>query len=390
VKIFRLAKAFFLNDVREFNGFFWPFIFPLVLFFILSSVFSGFYEEDTSVNFKLAVVKEEELAGFGRIVAQVLEQIEPEPFKIVYFEDIEQAKNDLRSRKVDALLRIPKGLNLAMARTMLFSGEAVKLEIYTLANSAESETAGRVLESIFQAVDVEMTKQLLSRTGGQYVPVELELKPVKRGGTSENFRYQTYIFPAILLMSILSLAVFNLPLELIHNRESGANKKLYTTPIKALEYFFSLGLSILISMLLSSALIYAMGLGVYRVSELSLSLSFILKLFYSMLVCFSVGMMVASLCRRFSTAMVTVQISYQVMMFLGGFYFPILSIDMPWFIKSIAYVLPTTYLAENLRISLLHNVYSLSELSLWLVPIVWVVASILIFSLNFKKVMAYE
>ncbi|MCS7175383.1 ABC transporter permease [Pseudothermotoga sp.] len=389
MKIFKLAKAFFLNDVREFNGFFWPFVFPLILFFILSSVFSGFYN-DEGVSFKLGVFKEEEPAGFGKIVSQVLEQISPKPFQIVYFDDFEEAQRNLQLKKIDVVLKIPKGLNLALARSVLFAGEAVKLEVYTLVNSTESETAGRILQSIFQSVDVEMTKQILSRTGGKYTPVEFELKPIEKRGISREFKYTTYIFPAILLMSILSLAVFNLSLNLIYNREAGVNKKLYTTPIKALEYFFSLGLSIFVSMVLSCILIYMMGLGVYKVSTLSLSLSFIAKLLYSMLVCFSIGMMIVSFCKRFSTAMVVAQISYQIMMFLGGFYFPILSIDMPFFIKAIAYVLPTTYLVENLRVSLYHSVYDLSQLQLWLVPSVWFVASIVLFSLNFKKVMAYE
>ncbi|MEN3008144.1 ABC transporter permease [Pseudothermotoga sp.] len=389
MNIFKLAKAFFLNDVREFNGFFWPFVFPLILFFILSSVFSGFYN-DEGVSFKLGVFKEEEPAGFGKIVSQILEQISPKPFQIVYFDDFEEAQRNLQLRKIDVVLKIPKGLNLALARVVLFSGEAVKLEVYTLVNSTESETAGRILQSIFQSVDVEMSKQILSRTGGKYTPVEFELKPIEKRGTSREFKYTTYIFPAILLMSVLSLAVFNLSLNLIYNREAGVNKKLYTTPIKALEYFFSLGLSIFVSMVLSCIIIYMMGLGVYKVSTLSLSSSFIIKLLYSMLVCFSIGMMIVSFCKRFSTAMVVAQISYQIMMFLGGFYFPILSIDMPFFIKAIAYVLPTTYLVENLRVSLHHSVYDLSQLQLWLVPSLWFVASIVLFSLNFKKVMAYE
>ncbi len=40
MRILKLSKALFLNDVREFSGFFWPFVFPTdFVFSLLVSVF---------------------------------------------------------------------------------------------------------------------------------------------------------------------------------------------------------------------------------------------------------------------------------------------------------------------------------------------------------------
>ncbi|MFN4190480.1 MAG: ABC transporter permease, partial [Pseudothermotoga sp.] len=88
MRIFKMAKAFFLNDIREFTGFFWPFIFPLILFFILVSVFSGTSSVDSPVVFKLGIVKEEDFAGFGKIIEQIMEKIQPEPFQVTVFESL--------------------------------------------------------------------------------------------------------------------------------------------------------------------------------------------------------------------------------------------------------------------------------------------------------------
>lgn len=390
MRILKLSKALFLNDVREFSGFFWPFVFPLILFFILVSVFSGMSSTDGGIVFRLGIVKEENLAGFGTILEQVIEQIQPEPFQVVAFDSLEEAQKNLQLKKIDLVLRIPKGLSMAMARVILFAGQPTKIELYTLANSYESQLAGKILQSILQQVDLEMAKQVISRTGGEYKEVEFVAKPIERKKASNEFHYATYVFPAVLLMSIMSLAFFNLPLGLINNREEGVNRRLYTTPTNALDYLSSMGLSLLVSMVISCALIYLMGLTLYKVNNLCLSVGFILRLLYSIAVCFSVGIVIVSFCRRFSTALVVTQIAYQILMFLGGFYFPVLNFNMPWPIKVVARILPTTYLVENLRVSLGLRVYSFSEFELWLIPGIWILASILAFSFNFKRVMGYE
>ncbi|MEJ5229392.1 MAG: ABC transporter permease [Pseudothermotoga sp.] len=389
MKVIKLAKALLLNDIREFNGFFWPFVFPLILFFILTSVFSGAYS-DGGVTFKLGIVKEVELSGFGKILDQVFSSISPDPFQITYFQDLEEARKDLQRKKVDLILRIPKDFNMTLARVMLFSQGVANLEFYTLANSMESEMAKRILQSILGSIDLEISKQKIARSGGNYAQVDFQLTAVQKQVQNEKFHYPTYIFPAVILMSVLSLGFFNLPLGLVFNRESGINKRLYCTPVRSFEYLSSFGLSIFFTMMLSSVLIYTMGLAVYKVSNLVLSAGFILKLLFSMVVSFSIGIMVVSVCRRSSTAIVVVQILYQLMMFMGGFYFPVLNFNMPLFIRAIAYVLPTTYLAENLRYSLHQGVYSFSQFQLWLVPLVWVAVSIVLFAFSFKKVMGYE
>ncbi|HEY8542660.1 MAG TPA: ABC transporter permease [Pseudothermotoga sp.] len=390
MRIFKLSKAFFLNDIREFSGFFWPFIFPLILFFILVSVFSGTSSNDGGITFRLGIVKEEDFAGFGKILEQVIEKIQPEPFQITVFEDLDEAQKNLQLKKIDLVLRIPKGLNISMARVMLFSGNPAKIELYTLANSYESQIASKILQSILQQVDLEMSKQAILRSGGEYKVVDFTVKPIEGQTHSNRFHYPTYVFPAILLMSIMSGALFSLPLGLIYNREQAINKRLYTTPTNSFDYLLSLGMSLFASMALSCVLIYVMGLTVYKISALCLSIEFILKLLYSIAVCFSLGIVVVSFCRKFTTALVITQIAYQILMFLGGFYFPVLNFNMPQLIKIVARILPTTYLVENLRYSLGIHLYSFSQMELWFIPGLWIIGSIAAFSLNFKRVMGYE
>lgn len=388
MRILKLSKFLFFNEIREFNGFFWPIIFPGILFFILVSIFSGVSTESYSTTFNLAIVEEEQLAGFGKILERVLDQIRPDPFQMAYFQSFEEAEKALKSKKVDLILRIPEGFNVKLMRAVLFSDAPAKIDLYTLSNYYESSTAAQILSMIFQQVDLSISRQMKNQSA-EYVSVEAKTVAVEKE-TENEFHYATYIFPGILLMSVLSIAVFNLPLTLIYNRYEGINKKLHTTPVGVLDYFTSLSLSLVSMMIISCVVVYSMGIFIYGVSHNCLSGEFLVKLFYAMIVCSGLGIMIASFCKKISTAMVISQISYQILMFLGSFYFPVLNYNMPEFLKVIARMLPTTYLVEDLRVSLGYNFYSFSAFDLWVLPGIWFAISMLIFMVNFKKVMGYE
>jgi len=79
---------------------------------------------------------------------------------------------------------------------------------------------------------------------------------------------------------------------------------------------------------------------------------------------------------------------YQIMMFMGGFFFPVFG--LPWGIRWLVYALPSTYLVELLRRGMGIQSAPIGMIWLIVVPLAWMLVSATVFSLNFRKVMGYE
>lgn len=382
----KLLRGIFLDTVREFDGIFWPLVFPLILFFILVSVF-GNMGSSNSIHFTLGLYQPKELAGFGKILESVLEQIEPEPFRIVEYETFSEALRALLSNKVDLLLEIPEDFSMNLTGAILTGGRtSASLRIHRLAGKMESETANRVLGTILNSLNVEIFKRT---QGTDFVDVETEVRTVNRPNV-QNFHYPTYLFPGILLMAIMSIGFFNFPLWLVFSRTLGLNKRLFATSLTPVKCLLSLVLANFIMMSISSSLVYAFGSLVYRVSPSIFCWKFVVALFFSMVISLSIGLLLVSIFPKPSSALVSSQVLYQVMMFVGGLYFPVLTYNVPNFLKYLALVLPSTHLAELMRNALGHAVYSLPNWQMWLVPTAWLIASVLLFVTRFKWVMGYE
>lgn len=155
------------------------------------------------------------------------------------------------------------------------------------------------------------------------------------------------------------------------------------------QYFFANFIKIILTMLTSMVLIYLMAIFVYSVDfRMIINGPFIVSVLLSMIVMLGFGMMISSLVKKLSTMIALAQISLQVLMFLGGLYFPVFDVPIP--LKWIVYGIPTTYLVELMRRNLGLNVAPVSQATLYIVPMIWFVASVFIFAVNFKKVMGYE
>jgi len=189
-------------------------------------------------------------------------------------------------------------------------------------------------------------------------------------------------------MLILAVALFNTPLSLVFFRTNGTNKKLYTTPIRPLEYFASMFTNWLITMVLGFILLLVFASLFYEVGPKIMSMNYFLSVLFSMIVLLAFGMMVSSFATKLSTATVFGQVSMQVLMFLGGLYFPVFT--LPWGVRWFVYVLPTTYLVELQRRFIGQSVSPMPFYVLIVVPLVWLVFSATVFAANFKKVMGYE
>lgn len=386
-KMLRFARSLFLNDMREFEAMFWSIIFPLILYFILTAVFGGMGTSDLS--FKMGLVKDEELKGMGTILEQVIDGISGEdgPFVKEEYDSLENALEDLRTQKLHILIHIPEGTTAKLTSALMFAnlkiGEA-ELDVHYISGKQDSETAASIMEQIIGQVNLEIA----SRQNPDFKSFEIA-NDVLTVSEQNEFNYSLYLFPGILLMMILSVSLFNGPIGLVINKESGINKKLYSTPLNPYQYFFANFIKIILTMLTSMVLIYLMAIFVYSVDfRMIINGPFIVSVLLSMIVMLGFGMMISSLVKKLSTMIALAQISLQVLMFLGGLYFPVFDVPIP--LKWIVYGIPTTYLVELMRRNLGLNVAPVSQATLYIVPMIWFVASVFIFAVNFKKVMGYE
>jgi len=382
----KFTSGLFKNEIREFQVMFWSFIFPLILYFILTSVFGGMASGNSQgISFNLGIVKEENLTGFGRVLDEVLGSISSHggPFVQREYGNLDEALEDLKNGKQDIVLVIPKGTNAKMTGSLMLQVGDVPLRMHYISGKESSSIAANILGEIMNEVNLEIKK----RQEENYIDIA-STNNVVSAKQEKGFDYNEYIFPGVALMMILSVSLFNSPIGLIQYRVSGTNKKLYTTPLKPLEYFSAHFVKLVFTMLMSLVLLYIIALTVYRVQGTIFDPRFILSLLYSMLASVSFGLMVASFAKKLSTATVVGQSLYQVMMFMGGLYFPVF--DLPWGLRWIVYLLPTTYLVELSRRFMGYTIAPISMTWLIVVPLIWMIFSVSVFALNFRKVMGYE
>jgi ABC-2 type transport system permease protein len=383
MRFLKFSFRFFFNEIREFEVLFWSIVFPLVLYFFLSAILGRHIDDSESGAFSLGVVREEVLQ-VKTPVDQALEQlsVKVKLFDLVPFDSREKAERELKNNKVDIVLVIPKGTAQAAARAFTPSGTGIPLEVLKIGGRESSKVAANVLAAAFDRANLEIGKAMDPR----YISVTGETKPV--GGTRRKVDYEDYIFPSIALMMMLSVGLFNSPLSLIFCRTTGINRKLYSTPLRSGEYFGAHMVKLVLTMLVALMLLYVMAYFVYHVRDGIFSLAFLGSMLLGMVVLVSFGLMLASFATKESTAIALGQTFNQVMMFLGGFYFPVFG--LPWGLRWLVYALPTSWLVELGRRSM--GIATTDQpLGLLIgVPCAWLVVSLVVFSLNFRKVMGYE
>jgi ABC-2 type transport system permease protein len=229
--------------------------------------------------------------------------------------------------------------------------------------------------------------EIEKRQNNDFQDYATDLDPVSSEG--QTFSYDVYYLLSVLLMSYIIVSVFNMPMGLLEAKEKGTNKKIFSTPISPLFYFSTYLLKTALVGVLSTAVVYLYAGFISGINDPRLySPQFIGVLLFSLVVMLSVGMMMSVLVKKFTTLIGVSQIVNYLFMFLGGLWFPVIS--FPWAIRWIIYVLPTTYLIEMMRRLIGLTTLQMDFSGLFLVPLIWLVASIVIFFIKFKRVMGYE
>lgn len=376
MKVFALTKSMILDNFRQFEIVFWSIVFPAIFFLFFNALFGEIQNENVSMKLKVGIYYEENLTGVaGQIFEDTFKGISDA--NVIRFLDLkskEEGINLIKEKKIDSFIVFPKNfntLNLGMVFNLV---EVPPIELYYYPGSDSI-----LSKNIFKSIVDEMNIRILNK--GREFKINSSEKAIN---LKKSLKYKDFLFPGILMMSILTISIFNMPIGIITDVENGIIKKLNTTPIKSYHYFFAFGMSNFLVLILSIVLFYFEAYFLKVTNEIY-SIRFILFLIYSSITALSFGLLFSSFFKKISTISVVSNIVYQMTIFLSGLYFSVKT--TPWFIRWYVYFNPATYLVDGMR-NLLEG-KTVGGIN-YLIPAIWFVIGLVIFSINYKRMMKYE
>ncbi|PLV59114.1 ABC transporter permease [Thermotoga sp. KOL6] len=358
----RLIVSILKNDYFRNKGtLFWNFIFPIVLYLILVSIFGGM---PSSMNLRIGIV------GDSKILKSVFDNL-PSGIKVIEIEEPEKA---LKYGRVDACIIIPENFDSLFSQALFLSKTKVRVPVrITVAYAAERQESialANIISSILESLDLQIRK---------LKEVKVEYKKKER----ENINYSHFVFPAILLVGIMSVGLFTVPYQLVLYKEQGILKRLLASPLSKYGYLVVLIVCGLFAMTMTSTGIMVLARVVYGVSRLSLN--FFGGVLFSFLTFLSISFLMVSLFKSFSALGAASQVFNQIFMFMGGFYFDVSNV--PWPLKAFVLGNPATYLVDYLRGNLGYKMIYSNHL---LVPVIWIAVSLILFLFRWRQVMVVE
>ncbi len=373
-RTFIIFKALTLASLKSPSSIFWMMIFPVVLLLILASIFSNIQK---SITVRVAVVNESSTfkntnLDFSSYMIKALMNIS-HPYngkkpvlslKLGNNErDFESFLSDLKTEKLDAVVLIPKNFNAHVFSRLsnLPLNFYPQVKIYTRSNSQSSDIAFSILSSVISSLN----KVFWKRGGKKFLSTRIEY--VGKGGNT--FSYIDFLTAGIIVMAFMTVSLFGVTDDLLVQREKKVLKRFFVSPITKSQYIVGMSLSNISLEIVQLLLLLVAGkmLGAnLRIDIFSISFAL-----YALIVSMPLGFFVASISKSANSGNALANVFNFLFMFLGGLFFPISNV--PYFIKVIAYSIPTTYLANGLRSSMGVSYSATSTYLNVLVPLIWAI-----------------
>jgi ABC-2 type transport system permease protein len=322
-----LTVANLKSLTRDRAALFWTFFFPIMFVLLFGVLFSGSGDSKVSVGW---VDQDGTAASAG--IHDSFGRVELLTFQSGTLEDEKAA---MQRGDVSAVIVIPKGTQDALVGFKAGQKSSIAVELYT--DPSKTQTTQVVQGAVAQILN-GINLQL---AGGSQV---ITVNPLTL--TSTNISTVTYLVPSILAMALMQLGVFA-AVPLVQQREKGILKRMGATPLPRWKLVASNILLRLIVAAVDTVLILGVGIAVFHiqiVGNLAAAAGFV---FLGAGAFLAIGFMLASFLKTEEQATGVVQVVQMPLMFLSGIFFPF---DfMPDFLRSVARLLPLTYLGDGLR-----------------------------------------
>jgi ABC-2 type transport system permease protein len=318
--------------LRDRAAMFWTLAFPLVFIVLFGTIFSA----SGNPNYKVGWVDEDGSAasaqlrqGFGSV----------EVFTLVDDPSRDRALASFRKGDVRAVIVVPKGYGAAVASAQAGGsagpGGAPSANLVLVTDPSQSTTTG-VIGGIVNAVVARVNQ------GDRPTAVGLETQAIQ----PQNLSAAAYFVPSILAMALMQLGLFG-AIPLVQQREKLILKRLSATPLKRSAF---IGSNIVMRLgigLVQMVLIVVVGVQLFGVTIVGSLAEVVFLVVLGALMFTSLGYVVASFVPTEETANMVTSILQFPLMFLSGIFFPLEL--MPQWLRTIAALLPLTYLGDALR-----------------------------------------
>lgn len=315
--------------VRDRAALFWTFFFPVLFVLLFGVLFSGSGDSKVSVGW----VDQDNTAVSSQIRAAFVQYA---PILSLQNGSLDDEKAAMQRGDVSAIIIVPAGLQQSAA-----TKTPVALTIYTDPSKTQ-ET--QVVQGA--AAQIANGFNLAAQNATSILTVEQDTL------TSNNLPEIAYLVPSLLAMALMQLGVFA-AVPIVEQREKGILKRIGATPLPRWKLVASNILQRLIVAVIDTVLILGIGAAVFNVQivgNLAVAVGFVLLGAGAFL---ALGFMLASFLRTEEQANGIVQVVQMPLMFLSGIFFPF---DfMPQFLRTIARLLPLTYLGDGLRQSMVNG-----------------------------------
>jgi ABC-2 type transport system permease protein len=163
-------------------------------------------------------------------------------------------------------------------------------------------------------------------------------------GTRDGIPASTYLVAGLIAYAVANTALGGLAIMLVIRREFGILKRLRSTPLPASLYLGVTLLSNLIVVALQSAVVVALGLGLFDAQRPENTLAFMLALVLGAASFAGLGLAIAGLIRSGEAIAAVVNVIILPMSFLSGSFGP--ADNLPRFLEVLRKILPLNYLLE--------------------------------------------
>jgi ABC-2 type transport system permease protein len=306
---------------RNRQSLFWVLFFPLMFTFI----FGLFFGKNTSLG-TVAILNNSD----SQIAAGVRDALEKtDIFKVQSENDINQAKDKIKSGKIVAAVYIPEGFGSLPA----MPDKQIEI-IYDPGSQAYSSLSG-VINQYLTAVNFQIqdSKPIFSS----------KLEPV----SNRELTYFDFILAGVLGLALMNSSIIGIGVNMAKYREDKILKRITTTPVKSWKFVLAEVVSRLVINFLQIAIILAVGRYIF---DAHIYGNIFIILIVAMIGAFlfqSIGFIVASFSKTADAAQGMAQAITIPMMFLAGVFFPIDS--LPRWLYLVVQYLPLAPLLRILR-----------------------------------------
>ena len=272
--ISNIFKVEFMQLLRHPISVFWGFLFPTVLLFALSMLFS---QEETNSKYNL-------LVSSDNYVKYAVRAIDTSKYVVL---------EEGNGRRVDAYL--------------YSKNRQLNLEVY-------SDAVSEIKQDMYSA----LYRSLLNEKQDRRINIIAQPKTQE-----SNTNLLRFILPGIIGVSLVSVSLFSIGTTLVSFREQSILKKFGTTPLKKWEYLLGHVLGRLLLVLLQTSWLIILGYFIVGVNPIQNIVSILLSLTLGIMAFGGIGMIIGATSDKVETASALSNFLFFPMMFLSGAYFPL-------------------------------------------------------------------